>query len=287
MMAGAAVLLTACSSDEWNTDSGVTVEMANATMKVKENAGKFYVPLKLTGTTNGPVKVSVAVSEYTESPAKEDVHYILTSYSVVFPNDSADVKLEFVAVNDMDINDDRSFIVTITNVEGATLGAQTTTEVTIRDDDGIVYEAIQGEWKWNCMNYFDDVAESYTMNLLGVNEGEADYEKVLHISGFGGQSALGCEMEYEYDEGTKEVFLYLPFGQVLGQLNFTGLGVCDVVVFGVSGGYLVEDGGAYATVSSDLRTITFDEGTSLIYYVMQNGQGMGAWDGCYDIIMTR
>ena len=47
MLACSALLVTACSNDDdWNTDGNVTVEMKNATMKVKENAGMFYVPVE-------------------------------------------------------------------------------------------------------------------------------------------------------------------------------------------------------------------------------------------------
>lgn len=287
MIAGAAFLLTACSSDDWNTSGNVTVEMAQATMTVKENANIFKVPLKLQGKTNGPVKVEVSVAEYSESPAKADIHYFLTSSSVVFPTDSANVGLEFVAVNDMEINSDRAFIVTITKVEGAKIGNQATTVVTIKDDDGLFYEAIQGNWTFSGVGFFDGAPIKDSWTIRGFDEGDANYEKILEISGWGGQSGLVAEVEYNYDETNDVITLYFPFGQTLGQLNFSGLGACDVVLYGVLDGYLNDEGGAYAVVSSDLRTINFDPNEIFYYGVEQNGEYLGGWDGVEEMIVTR
>ncbi len=103
LVACSALLFAACSdNDDWNTDGNVTVQFTSATVKAKENADLFYVPLEVTGKTNGPIRVTVDVAATTESPANEDEHYILTSKTVVIPNDSTEVSLEFAAVNDMD-----------------------------------------------------------------------------------------------------------------------------------------------------------------------------------------
>lgn len=288
MVALSGLLLTACSDDgKINTDSSATVELANATMKVKENVGTFYVPLKLTGTTNGEVKVTVEVSEYSASPAQEDVHYYLVSKTVVIPNDSAQVSLEFLAVNDMDLNDDRVFTVTITKVEGAKLGAQTTTEVTIGDDDGLFYEAIQGAWKWYSTSYYGG-ADNWDVNLVGVPEGDEGYEETMYLSGWMGYNWVIAEVEYSYDEVNNKINLNFPYGQIIAtDVNFTGLGVCDVGLFGVNGGYLDEDGGLTATVNDDLRSIEFDPLADVIFYVLQGNEGMGAWDRINTISMSR
>ena len=288
-LAGAALLLTACSdSDSLNTSSGVSVEMEKATMTVKENIGIFNVPLKLTGKTNGMVKVKVDVAEYSENPAKEDVNYIVTSKTLTFPTDSATVSVEFVAVNDMDVNDNRLFVVTITNVEGGSIGENASTIVTIKDDDSMFYEAIQGAWSFTGTGFFDGSPVSNTISIFGVeDEEDPNYEKVLYMSGWGNQNGLVVEAEYSQDPTTKQITLYVPFDQVMGQLNFSGLGVCDVVLFGVSGDYLNDEGGAYLTVSDDLRTITFDPDEVFYYGVLSNGEYMGGWNGVENMSMER
>lgn len=289
LFACTAMLLASCSNDDdWNSDANVTVQMADATLKVKENSGMFYVPVEVTGEANGPVRVTVEVAAQGESPAVADKHYILTSYSIVIPADEPEVSLEFTATNDMEINDDRTFTVTIVSAEGAKIGEQRTTEVTITDDDSLFYEALQGKWTFNDTNFFEEIAESYQMTFVGVEEGQDGYEEVLYLSGFGGKSNLVAEVGYNYDESTNEITLEFPFGQVLGQLNFTGLGVCDVVLLGVDGEYVTQSGSAIGTVSSDLRTITFDPDVVFYCGVFDStGAFKGGWDGFAEISMTR
>ena len=289
MLAGAALLLTACSdSDDWNTQSGVSVEMANTAMTVKENVGIFTVPLKLTGKTNGPVKVKVDVAEYSENPAKEDVNYLVTSKTVTFPTDSASVSIEMVTVNDMDINANRMFVVTITNVDGASIGSNASTTITIKDDDSVFYEAIQGAWQLTGTGFFDGSSVSNTISIYGIaDEDDPNYEKTLFLSGWGNQSGLVAQAEYSQDPTTFEVTIYIPYDQVLGQLNFSGLGVCDVVLYGVSGDYLNDEGGAYITVTPDLQTMIFDPDEVFYYGVVSNGEYMGGWNGVENMKMER
>lgn len=273
--------------DDWNSAADVTVQMANAEMKAKENANLFYVPIEVVGQANGPIRVTVQVSEYSENPAKENVHYILTSNTVVIPDNDTKVSLEFAPVNDMDINDARLFVVTIVNVEGAAIGAQNTTVVTIADDDSLFYEALQGTWTFNYTDLFDDTPGSFKMTLVGVDEGTDDYEKILYFSGWGGASNLVAAVGYNYDEDTKEILLEFPYGQTLGQLNFTGLGACDVVLTGCDGNGYFTSGSCFATVSEDLKTITFDPFDGFYLLVVSNGQAKGGWNGYMEISLTR
>lgn len=286
MLAVAGLLFTSCNSDEYNTQNGVTVEMSQATMKVKENAGIVVVPLTLKGKTNGPVEVTVDVAEYSENPAIADVHYLMTSSTVVFPNDEAEVGIEFSLVNDMDINEDRAFIVTITKVEGGSIGQQVSTVVTIRDDDGLFYEAIQGEWTMSDTNWFDETDESFKVTITGVEEGDPDYEKTVYLSGWGGFSGsnlMTVKADYELNMETGEVTLSMPFDQHMGTYG----GAYEVYWYGVDGGYLDDSGSLVGSVSADLRTITFDPDATVILYANQNGEWVGGLDAYYNMKMTR
>lgn len=149
------------------------------------------------------------------------------------------------------------------------------------------YQQLEGEWTWNSMNFFDDVPESYNMKITASTINNENYGKKLYISGFGGFDSMRATMDFSYDENSGTSYLSLPYGQIMGQLNFTGLGVCDVCLYGVDGAYIVSDGTAIATVNSDCTEIKFEAGTTLIYGVEQNGVYMGAWDGCYDISMEK
>lgn len=288
LVACSALFLASCSDDEnLNTDGNVTVQFASATTKAKENADLFYVPLEVTGKTNGPIRVTVDVTETSASPAIADDHYIVTSKTVVIPNDSTQVNIEIAAINDMEINDDRQFTITITNVEGAKVGQISSTVVTITDDDSLFYEAIQGQWTFTDINFFDDVEESFKMNFVGVDDSQEDYEKILYLSGFSGRSNLVAEVQYSYDDPSQTIYLEFELGQVLGQLNFTGLGVCDVCLFGVSGNYLVDEGVITAIANTDMHTITFDPMDVFYLGVVSNGEYMGGFDGFTTMSMSR
>ncbi|MBQ9645027.1 MAG: hypothetical protein IJV24_01555 [Prevotella sp.] len=163
--------LTACDSDdEWNTSADVFVSMANETITVKENAGFLYVPVKVSGAhRNGDVRVSIAVQEVGDSPAVADIHYLLTSPSVVLPLGTDSVGVELKLIDDEVINTDRQFAVTIRQVDGAALGASVSTMVTLRDNDANFYERFFGRW---------------TMRATMANQGaESLFEKEIRITG--------------------------------------------------------------------------------------------------------
>lgn len=288
LFACTAMLLASCSNDDdWNSDSNVTVQMADATLKVKENSGMFYVPVEVTGEANGPVRVTVEVAEQGESPAVADKHYVLTSYSIVIPADESEVSLEFTATNDMDINDDRTFTVTIVSAEGAKIGDQRTTEVTITDDDSLFYEALQGKWTFN---YTDDgEAGSFSVTLYGVKEGEEGYDQTLYLSGWQGYNWVVAEVDYSYDPATNKIQLSIPYGQYIAdEVNFNGIGVCDIVLSGLSGNSVSFSGEVTADVSADLRTITFDPEISVAGSLFQDNKFAGyIWFGYSEMTMTR
>lgn len=283
MSACAALLFAACGSDDdWNTDGDVTVELAKATIEIKENASMFYVPLQVNGTTNGPIRVTVDLTENSESPAVEDEHYILTSKTVVIPDNETEVSLEFSLTNDMEINDNRLFTITIVNVEGAKIGEQNKTAVTIVDDDSMFYEAIQGAWSFNFVDGFDGTEDSFSLKIVGVQEGQAGYEKTLYISGFAGRSDLIAEAGYNYDEATKEVTLDFELGQFMGKY-----GSYQIYLFGVTpDGYIADSGFVTAKVNTNMREITFDSDDELFLGAPSGNQVLGL-AYCTQITMTR
>lgn len=290
LVACSALLFAACSNDDWNTNSDVTVEMAQASIKTKENVGVFYVPLKVTGTTNGPIKVKVEVEEVAASPAIENVHYLVTSKSVTIPADSVEVGIEIVAENDMDLNDDRMFVISIVEADGAKIGSQKSCDVIIRDDDGLFYEAIQGTWTLSEYSIFDDSPESFTMRVTGILDEESpDYEKLLYFSGWGEDMDLTAEAEYSID-ANNEITIYIPYGQVIGgPYNFSApVGVASIYFYGLSGNSILTSGGVYGTVSADLKTITFDPYAEILLGLNNSSGFTGyGYGGGYEMVMTR
>lgn len=288
LFACSALVLASCGNDEnFNTANDVTVQMANAVQRTVENRKLFNVPIEVVGKANGPIRVTVEMTPASENPANENEHYLPTSKTVVIPDNETTVSIEFAPVNDRNINEDRVFIVSIKNAEGAKIGEQNSTEVIIRDDDGLPYEAIQGVWTFNAIDFFDGTNVTFDMSLEGVDDTNILYEHALYVSGWMGMSDLVAEIGYSYDEESGETTLDFTLGQTLGQVNFTGLGKCDVVLYGIIGGGLATQGALQAIVDPKLQTITFDPEEGIYLGVVSNGQYMGGWDGFTDVSMNR
>lgn len=181
-------VLTACSSDdEWNSTDDAIVNMGSPAITVKENAGFLYVPVKVSGSSlrNGDVMVRLAVQPMSDSPAESDVHYLLTSPTVVLPLGTDSVAVELKLVDDEVINTDRQFAVSIAQVQGATLGPTASTIVTLRDNDANFYERFFGRWLMRA-TMANQGAESIfekEVRITGEMEETArDYDHILTVS---------------------------------------------------------------------------------------------------------
>ena len=289
LVACTALFMASCSDDDkLNTDGNVTVQFASATVNAKENADLFYVPLEVTGKTNGPIRVTVEVTESSTATAIENDHYVITSKTVVIPNDSTEVGLEIAAVNDMDINDDRVFTIAITNVEGAKVGQNSSVTVTLTDDDSLFYEALQGKWTLDCVDN-KGVSKSFSVTLYGVKDGEEGYEETLYMSGFMGYNWCVMELTYTYDEDENLVYLSLPFAQQIAEGVDFGLGGTNEVVLGaIVGNSITLDGEYVATASADMMTITFEPDVMTTGAIFAGAEFTGyVWFQYGDFVMTR
>ena len=176
--------LAACSdNDDLNTAPNVTVEMASSELSVKENSGLINVPVKLSGEANGPVKVQLKVEGCGEIPAVPyvetngvwDGNYIVTSETLNIPAGETSVNVEIRIVDDIVETGDRTFSVTIVSCEGATIGNNASTIVTVADNESLpTYDLIQGEWK---MSYIDrdGAKNSANFTITGYAEGTEEY----------------------------------------------------------------------------------------------------------------
>lgn len=274
-----------CSKEDisWNS-SDATVGMGQAELVVKENKGMVNVPLVVDGELNGPVEVTVEVAEVGENPAMEDVHYIVTSKSYVIAEDATEGKIEFKTIDDADINEARTFVITIKSANGATVSeTANSTVVTLKDNDSQFYEKLQGKWKWSANNG----GQSWNVTILGAEEGEDGYNEVLYVTGVGGSSATSMTMFYSYDVATKTGYVYIPFGYVFGQLNFSGIGICDVVTITAVDGYVSLEGGLIGTWNEDFTEITFEENKTMYGGVFQNGSFLGTFFNSTNIKMSK
>ena len=279
----ATAIFASCSEEElsWNS-SAATVSMEQAELVYKENKGMVNVPIVVDGELNGPVEVTVEVAEIGENPAMEDVHYIVTSKTVLIPADATSGKIEFKTVDDADINEARTFVINIKSVNGATVGETASTTVTLKDNDSQFYEKLQGRWKMTSS------AGTWNINIIGAEEGEEGYNEVFQVTGIMGYDWTSMTMFYNYDVATQTGYVYIPFGYIFAQGVDFGLGgTQDVATGTVVDGYINFDGGILGTWNEDFTEITFED--KLLYgFLLDNGAPNGyTWFNCSGIKMVK
>lgn len=260
MLLAVTAFFAACSDDDasWNTNADVTVEMGKTEVKVKEGAGLFNVPIVVKGETTAPVRVHVSMRESGSNPAKKDVNYMVTDTTIIVSDGAG--KVEVKTVDDDEINENRTFEVYIVSADGAKVGANSSTNVVLRDNDSEFYEKLQGVWK---MKYVDanGAAKEWSVTVTGGDEESEDYNHYLYVSGMMGYDWTMAVLKYDYDKATKQGSL--AFDE-LGDYVFAdgvdfGLGNApnSVRLFSKDGRNLTTEpiGGTW---SADFKTVTFD-----------------------------
>lgn len=247
MLMVAAILFTACSDEEtYNTDATTAVEFEKTTMTVKENEGLIKLPVKITGKRNGMIRLTIkaeGVDGSSEAPsyvaAKESANgsegdYSITTKTLVVKTDtitSEVMNFEMKVLDDKIINSDRKVRFTL-SVEGAKLGAKSTLDVKIENDERTIYDLIAGDW---LMSYsevqFDkegkplmnedgtpvvkDYTADVTLSVISDDDSPLRGKQVLaYTSKFyfaltKSEVPLSWSFNYSYDEAAKN-----------GQLNF-------------------------------------------------------------------
>lgn len=260
MLLAVTAFFAACSDDDasWNTNADVTVEMGKTEVKVKEGAGLFNVPIVVKGETTAPVRVHVSMRESGSNPAKKDVNYMVTDTTIIVSDGAG--KVEVKTVDDDEINENRTFEVYIVSADGAKVGANSSTNVVLRDNDSEFYEKLQGVWKMKCVDA-KGAAKEWSVTVTGGDEESEDYNHYLYVSGMMGYDWTMAVLKYDYDKATKQGSL--AFDE-LGSYKFAdgvdfGLGNAHnyVCLFSQDGRNLTTEpiGGTW---SADFKTVTFD-----------------------------
>lgn len=298
--------MTACSdSDEFNTESGVSVELAQSEITVRENTGIFNVPIKLDGKTNGNVRVTIKVEGTGENPAspfeekdgKWSGNFIVTSKTVNIPEGVSEVNIEINTKDDFDENPDRTFTVTIVSAEGATIGNIASTIVTLKDNDSIPYEKIQGDWNFNFISQADPdkKATSWNVSIKGFDEKSPNYGKLLNLDGLTGQEfqneVTSLDLDFHNDLTSGETFVEMVLPEPIavynssnyvwamrGEINEEGRVSLDLKQSVTRG-----------DISQDYKTISFDPEVGIAFVVASPDLRsiLGVLEVSTDISMTR
>ncbi len=257
MLLAVVTFFGACSSDDdsWNSAADVTVSMKDSTMVIKENMGLTNVPIEVKGKTNGNVYVTLAVKEVGKKPAKEDVHYYITDKTISISDSIGYVEVE--PVDDDEINDDRTFEITIVEAKGAKIG-NATTQVSLKDNDSQIYEKLQGKWKLTGVSRQGAPMESVVKIIGASDEKDGDYNHTLYLTGMA-VSSSSARLSFNAKDG------YVAFDN-LGKYNFIegydftkDLGIMgNIVLSNLSNGSLTTTP-IKGTWSEDCKEIVFDQ----------------------------
>lgn len=272
------VFLAACSNENeisWNS-SEATVSMKNTELAFKENKGVVDIPFVIEGKPNGSIEVTVEVAECGDNAAMEDVHYFLTTAKVVIPANDTIGKFEIRIVDDNEINEDRTFVMTLKSANGATINADAdNTVLTLKDNDSQLYERLQGRWKWTAECKDKDFGDtSWKVNIVGVDEGVEGYNKALQVTGVAEIEGSSMPLSFSYDEVTKKGYVYIPFGEFIAKDVDLGYDTpLDVkTVSFTEKNEIVLEGGIYGYWNEDCTEIVFDTDQPLYFCVFYEGQ---------------
>lgn len=268
--------------------------MESPTYSAKESAGSVRVPIKVTGKTNGKVYVTIEVKECGNNPAKEDVHYYVADKTITISDSIGYV--EYRAVDDRVINEDRTFQFVIKEAKGAKIGTQNATTVTIVDNDDQPYDRLQGEWKLSAKDP-DGQDASFTVNITEPAQFNEDgtqnreYGKVLYMDGFMGLSAADgvnmIKLNFSYNEKTLQGYVAFDCTETYTWFtnSFTGLGEADVKVRNADN----SNSPLFGNWDSDFTTVTFTPGSGIMLSVFPKSTGAYAgYAGLYtDIVLTK
>lgn len=294
MLLAVVSLFAACSSDDDFNTKEATVGFASDSVVTKESAGIVNIPISVTGVRNGNVTVTVKAEEEGVNPAKEDVNYMITSKTINIKADtlaSGTMNVEVKMVDDSEINENRTFKLTIVSANGAKIEGNASTIVTIRDNDAAFYEKFFGKWNLSGTIESGSGVSTFSKDVTisgETNEESEDYDNILTVSapGFINVGAsIDCEwhFRYSFDMATKKGTLGFICGEQIASYgsSYTWMWVTDN---GVS--YTADDVTApWALGEGDTfpTTITFPASQALYFYQ----PGAGVWRILTDLTLTK
>lgn len=294
MLFAVAAVFAACSDDEqkWNT-TDAKVAMANEAISLKESKGLFNVPIAVTGERNANIQVTVEVKETGANGAKEDVHYMVTTKTLNISPDQEVGNIEIKTVDDTEINDPRTFSVTIVSAKGAKIEGNATTEITLKDNDAEFYDKLAGKWKMKSVNS-KGAEQSWDVTVYVGEEGDADYNKYVYVTGMVGYDWTVATLEYDFNKETQQVSLkfvlglsdVMPFAE---DVNFGLGGLNDVYLMSVVGNQFRDDVEIIGIASADMKNIEFNTEYPIYGAITdKNANLLGyTWFSASNITMSR
>lgn len=287
----AVLFLGACSDDDVkkNSAADVTVSMGTATISPRESAGIVSLPIKVEGPTNGMVTLTVETREVGSNPAVENTNYYVTTKKINITGSEGYVELEMV--DDDEINDPRSFEVTIVKVEHAKLNeAAKTTSVVIRDNDHEPYDRLQGTWTLTYKNY-DGAVQRQKVTITGADDpSEYIYNKLLYLEGMLLDKSK-AQLSFNFDTANNTCYVsftnFMKYNWVTGFKHPSFSDPIDIKL-GRLEGQQISQSPIEGVVQADFKTIKFEEGATIaaIFTNPKDG-GLNLIETMSDIVLTK
>ena len=287
----AVLFLGACSDDDVkkNSAADVTVSMGTATISPRESAGIVSLPIKVEGPTNGMVSVTVETREVGSNPAVENTHYYVTTKKINITGSEGYVELEMV--DNEEINDPRTFEVTIVKVEHAKLNeAAKTTTVEIRDNDHEPYDRLQGTWTMTYKDYGGAV-QTQKVTITGADDpSEYIYNKLLYVEGILLEKSK-AQLSFNYDSANNTC--YVSFTNFMKYNWYTGLELQGIskpvdILLGRLEGNNISQSPVEGEVQDDFKTIKFESGATIGFiFTNPDTGGLSLIETMSDIVLTK
>lgn len=287
----AVLFLGACSDDDVkkNSAADVTVSMGTATISPRESAGVVSLPIKVEGPTNGMVTLTVETREVGSNPAVENTNYYVTTKKINITGSEGYVELEMV--DDDEINDPRTFEVTIVKVEHAKLNeAAKTTTVEIRDNDHEPYDRLQGTWTMTYKNY-DGAVQRQKVTITGAADpSQYIYNKLLYLEGMLLEKSK-AQLSFNFDSANNTCYVsftnFMKYNWITG-LELQGISQPVDIKLGRLEGNSISESPVEGVVQEDFKTIKFEEGATIacLFTDPASGQLM-LIEAISDIVLTK
>lgn len=287
----AVLFLGACSDDDVkkNSAADVTVSMGTATISPRESAGIVSLPIKVEGPTNGMVTLTVETREVGSNPAVENTNYYVTTKKINITGSEGYVELEMV--DDDEINDPRSFEVTIVKVEHAKLNeAAKTTTVEIRDNDHEPYDRLQGTWTLTYKNY-DGAVQRQKVTITGADDpSEYIYNKLLYLEGMLLDKSK-AHLSFNFDTANNTCYVsftnFMKYNWVTGFKHPSFSDPIDIKLGRLEGNNISQSP-IEGVVQADFKTIKFEEGATIaaIFTNPKDGK-LNLIETMSDIVLTK
>lgn len=287
----AVLFLGACSDDDVkkNSAADVTVSMGTATISPRESAGVVSLPIKVEGPTNGMVTLTVETREVGSNPAVENTNYYVTTKKINITGSEGYVELEMV--DDDEINDPRTFEVTIVKVEHAKLNeAAKTTTVEIRDNDHEPYDRLQGTWTMTYKNY-DGAVQRQKVTITGADDpSQYIYNKLLYLEGMLLEKSK-AQLSFNFDSANNTCYVsftnFMKYNWITG-LELQGISQPVDIKLGRLEGNSISESPVEGVVQEDFMTIKFEEGATIacLFTDPASGQLM-LIEAISDIVLTK